>query len=101
MEPIIFTPSKSWIENLQVGDLALDCFGKKAPVTSITFRGIDLKGKAYVGFYTRLDMDTSTTISGSAKEGETVSTLPIVNKYRTTWNVPKELIVESDSLEEI
>ena len=100
MEPIIFTPSRSWIENLQVGDMALDCFGKQAPVTSITFRGIDLKGKAYVGFYTRLDMNTNTTVSSSVKEGETVSTLPIVNKYHTTWNIPKDLVIESDVLPE-
>ncbi len=84
MEPIIFTPSRSWIENLQVGDLALDCFGRKMPVVSITYRGIDLKGNAYVGFYTRMDMNTRATISNSAKEGYAVSTLPIVSKYHTT-----------------
>ncbi len=98
MEPIIFTPSRSWIENLQIGDMAIDCFGKQRKVVGIFAKGNDLKGKAFVCYYTEFNHNSK--ISHSAKEGEVVSTIPVINKYHTTWDIPKELIIESDVLEE-
>ena len=45
------TPNREFIENLQVGDIAPDCFGKLSQVTDITFRGTDIHGKKFVGVY--------------------------------------------------
>ncbi len=96
MDTIIFTPSRSWVENLQVGDMAIDYFGRLMKVTDVTFRGNDIHGKAYVGYYTEFNHNSK--ISHSAKEGEVISTLPITSKYHTIWNIPRELIVESDTI---
>jgi hypothetical protein len=76
---IILIPTRGQVEALQVGDLALDCFGKFNPVTDIYGRGTDIKGKRYVCFYTRLDDHAS--ISGSYKEGELVRTVPLCSKH--------------------
>jgi hypothetical protein len=76
---IILIPTRQQVEALQVGDLALDCFGHLNPVTDIYGRGTDIKGKHYVLFYTRLDDHGS--ISGGYKEGELVRTVPLCSKY--------------------
>lgn len=93
----IFTPSRVWIEDLRVGDMALDCFGKIQEVKKIAFRGTDLKGKMFVGYNTKFGENS--TISHSAKEGEVISTLPITKEYKSVQNIPDKLIVESDSME--
>jgi len=63
--------SREDVENLTVGDEVLNCFGKLHKVTSITYRGIDINGKAYVGFYQ--EFSEHCQISNSMKEGESIA----------------------------
>jgi hypothetical protein len=79
---VFLIPTREQVEALQVGDLALDCFGKFNPVTDIYGRGTDIHGKRYVCFYTRLDDHAG--ISGSYKEGELVRTVPLCSKFTST-----------------
>ena len=76
---IVFKPSRDYVQNLQVGDHTLNCFGKLAEVVSIHGRGNDLNGKAYVCFYTK--MSETSSVSGSLKEGELVRTVGLCHKY--------------------
>ncbi len=80
-------PTRDDIEQLSVGDYVPNCFGKLAPITSITFRGISIQGKAYVGYYTQFS--DNATISGSMTEGEYLATVPMTAKYNTTANYPR------------
>ena len=79
-------PTLDDIERLQVGDFVPDCFGKLSPITSITYRGTDIHGKAYVGYYTKFGDNAS--ISGSLKESECLATVPMTNKYSRRENYP-------------
>ena len=91
---IAFRPNKEWIENLKVGDMALDCFGNVSEVVEIFCRSVVVKtGRIFVGYYTKLD-DTS-KISHTATEGEIVPTLPLTNKYNRIDNVPEEIVTET------
>lgn len=86
---LVWRPTRDDVESLTVGDLALDCFGNLVPVMSIAYRGIDIKGKAYVGFYLRFGAEGSTsTISASIKEGEPVDTLATTQKWHRSENIP-------------
>ena len=80
-------PTLDDIESLQVDDLIPDCFGTLSPITSITYRGVDVHGKAYVGYYTKFGDNAS--ISGSLKEGENLATVPMTEKYHRTENYPR------------
>jgi len=84
---LITRPSRDDVERLSVGDLAPTCFGTMATVTSITYRGIGITGKAYVGYYT--EFGDGATISGSMTEGEPVATLPAGDRYKTIDCYPK------------
>lgn len=77
---LIATPTREDIENIKVGDLVPNCFGKWSVVTSITARSTDIHGKLFVCLYTKFG--ERSTMSGSFKEGETVSTVPLTNKYK-------------------
>ena len=70
-----------WIRNLQEGDLAPDAFGNMRRVTSITYRGEDPNGKAYVGYYT--EYGPTSQISNSIKEGEVLRTVAITNRMKS------------------
>jgi hypothetical protein len=79
-------PTIDDVNDLQEGDMVPDCFGRLSPVMSITYRGNDVHGKAYVGYYTKFS--DNATISGSMKEGEYLATVPMTSKYCTTANYP-------------
>lgn len=72
-------PSVELVQNLEAGDTVLDCFGNLADVAEITFRGVDLAGKAFVGFTTRLS-DTS-TCSHTYKAGRLVRTVKLTGMF--------------------
>jgi len=77
---LLFTkPTRKAVENLKVGDLAPDCFGRMNKVTSITYHGDDIHGKAYVGYY--VEFGDNAQISGSLKEDEILATVPLTAKY--------------------
>ncbi len=71
---LLVVPTRAHVENLRVGDLAIDPFGRLRRVTCIAFRDTDINGRAYVGYYTELGNDGA-AISNSMKEGELVRTL--------------------------
>lgn len=73
-----FKPTKEWIENLAVGDIALDTFGNLRKVVSITYRGINILGKSYVGYY--LEFGDS-RISEASTEDSIQTTIPLIDKY--------------------
>lgn len=67
---LLMLPTLDDVVNLRVGDLAPNCFGALAEVTEIRYRGTDLHGKAFVGYYTRTGHTSS--ISMSMKQDELV-----------------------------
>lgn len=77
--PEIYIPTRTEIEALKEGDLAPDCFGHLRRITRIYARGNDIKGKAYVCYYTELGPNAS--ISNSLKEGEINRTVALTGKY--------------------
>jgi hypothetical protein len=70
---IFFMPTETDVQGLKVGSETLDCFGHWRRVTEITYRGTDVEGRPYVGFYT--------TISGSYKVGRLERTVPMSKCY--------------------
>jgi len=77
--PEIYIPTRSEIEALKEGDLTPDCFGNWRRVTKIYARGGDIKGKAYVCYYTEFGPGAS--ISNSLKEGEINRTVGLTARY--------------------
>lgn len=84
---IIVKPTRQDVETLQMGDFALDCFGKWSRVESIFHRGEDIHGKLFVCFRVDFGNDGS-TITASAKEDEFVATVPLTREYSTSTNYP-------------
>ena len=80
LDPHDFVADVDFIENLKVGDLARDCFGRLAPVTKIFGRGVDIDGMAYVCYYTRFGSHNS-EISNSIKEGRVIRTVGLTRQY--------------------
>lgn len=74
----VFIPERSDIENLMVGDVAPNVFGH-AEVTRIAYVGEDLKGRKYVGYYTKLSENSQ--ISASMKEGELIRSLHVCKLF--------------------
>lgn len=68
---LLYMPSREDIENVQVGDLAIDCFGRFSKVVEITCRKNDICGKLFVHYYTEFGPNNG-RISMSMKEDEIV-----------------------------
>lgn len=77
--PEIYIPTRSEIEAIKEGDLALDCFGDRRRITRIYARGDDANGNAYVCYYTEFGPGSS--ISNSLKEGKINRTFALTAKY--------------------
>lgn len=84
---LVVKPTRQDIESLQVGDYAPNCFGKFGIVNKIAYRGIDVNGKAYVGYYVQWHGDGS-SISETLKENRILMTVPLSNKYGTSDKIP-------------
>lgn len=78
--PIYLIPSRSDIESLKVGDMAINPFGKMMEAVDIYARGVDAKGRAWVLYYTAHG-DQNGRISGSMTEGELVRTVPLTFRH--------------------
>ena len=91
----LYIPTKAEIESLAIGDIALDSFGKMAEVVEISYRGTDVHGKVYVGFYTRLS--ESAKVSHSYKEGRLVRTVATSREYtsRELDAIEAEMLAEA------
>jgi hypothetical protein len=85
---LMVKPTKTDVENLKVGDEAPNCFGRFGKVVSITYRGININGKAYVGYDVEWHGKDS-CISGSLTEDETFDTVPLTSKYSRPEFYPK------------
>lgn len=73
---LIVKPTREQINNLKIGDLVIDCFGRIQPVTQIYARNKTLlTGKAYVCTYVKFN--ESSEISMSFEENEIVRTLQV------------------------
>lgn len=83
---LVTKPTREDVRGLKVGDLAPDCFGGMRAVTRIYAAGDDVKGKAYVCYYT--EHGPTSQISGSLGEDEIVATVPLVSKFCRTDLVP-------------
>jgi hypothetical protein len=66
-------PTGEWVQGLAVGDYAPDPFGDQRRVAAITYRGVNVKGRAYVGV--KLRFGPNATISSSYTVGEKVVTV--------------------------
>lgn len=88
--PIVDFPTRDEIVNLKVGDLALDAFGKMAKVVSIFAQKDDIKGRAFVCYYTEFG-GRGGSCSMSRKEREVTRTAAMSNAYTSA---------EIDALEE-
>ena len=73
-------PTKQDIDNLKIGDHAPNCFGYDGIVKSITYRGIDINGKSYIGYYVSWHSADS-SISMSLKENEIVYTVKLSSLF--------------------
>lgn len=83
---LITRPTRQDILGLQVGDLAPNCFGTMSRVTRIYGRGDDIKGKAFVCYYT--ENGPHSEVSNSLKEDETLATVPLTIKYKRAELAP-------------
>ena len=68
MKPTTEKATREYIESLQVGDLAPDCFGKLSEITEIYGLGVNSRGGKYICYYTKLS--DNATISRSLIEGQ-------------------------------
>jgi hypothetical protein len=73
------------VENLQKGDMALDCFGNLVEVTSIDYRGVDIAGDPYVGYSTRFG---DRWLTNFAKAGEVFWTTELGAQYGKVSDIP-------------
>ena len=78
-QAVVFIPTREDIESLKVGDPALDAFGRWSPVKMIFAAGTNVRGGAYVCFYTK----TSETshCSQSYHEGGLVRTVDLCSAF--------------------
>ena len=74
-EAVYLIPTREQVESLSVGDFALDCWGRLAEVTQVTYRDVDVNGRLFVGYYTR--SLAGGEVSQSIKEGRLVRTLAV------------------------
>ena len=78
---LLFMPDRDYIQALEVGDLAPNAFGELARVASITFRGVDVKGKLFVGYY--VEFGNGGTMSHSLKEDRVDRTARLSNVHNS------------------
>lgn len=67
---MLYIPTRSDIEALQTGNMAIDCFGHEAEIVSEVYRGADIYGKLFASYYTQLS--NNAMCSMSMKEDELV-----------------------------
>ena len=80
-----YIPTREDIDNLQVGDKALNCFGEYAKVMRVTYRSERVKdGAHFVGV--DLEFGPNSTISNSYVEGELVRTVAMSGHF-TSWQI--------------
>ena len=71
----IYVPSKSYIENFEIGTKAPYCFGGLRDVVEVFAINQDVNGKIFACYY--IKHSENSRISGSVKEGEIVRDLKL------------------------
>jgi hypothetical protein len=85
VEPIgvsCYIPTLEEVQQIQVGDVALDCFGSLKPVVEIYGRGQDGKDRTYVLFKTQFS-DAGSTITGDMTEGVLARTVHLTKYFNS------------------
>lgn len=72
---LVVKPTRQQVQDLKVGDLAIDCFGRVRPITQIYAQGDNIHGKAYVCTYVKFHEGSE--VSMSFQEDEIVRTLQV------------------------
>ena len=99
---MLYIPTLRDIESLKVGDMAMDCFGKKATITQITHRGITLSRKAFILYYTASSTGNG-QISMSMKEDELVRHVGTSAKF-TSWqldDIERDMLAKGERVREL
>jgi hypothetical protein len=93
--PVVDFPTREDIVNLKVGDLAIDAFGKMARVVGIHAQRDDIKGRAFVCYYTEHGFPGS-TCSMSRKERKVTRTVALSIVYTSAEidAIEKQLLAE-------
>lgn len=65
--------TKKQIEDLKVGDLFPNVFGKMKKITDITYKGYDVNGKYFACF--KQEFGETSTMSNSCKEDQSINIL--------------------------
>jgi hypothetical protein len=79
-DPRDFIGNREELENLSVGDLALDPYGKLAEVVQITAKDEDLEGRFFACYYVKHGAHGG-SISMSQKEGTIARTVELTRHY--------------------
>ena len=74
-----FIPSRAWLDSLCTGKVAPNCFGELRYVMEVSFHGVNIDGKGYVGVY--LHNGETSTISASYTEDRLHLSLLITNRH--------------------
>lgn len=69
----VVIPTKEDIDNIAVGTFAPDCFGSFREVVKVAYDGINVNGKKFISYYTKLS-DTG-SVSNSLTEGKILRSL--------------------------
>ncbi len=98
---MLYIPTLHDIESLSVGDMAMDCFGNMRQVVEVNFRGVDIRGKAYVGF--KVEFGPHSTVTQSYKENELVRHVG-TSKYFNSWqldDIEVDMLAKGERVREI
>lgn len=76
-------PTREDISSLKVGDFAINCFGDMAEVAEIYAQKEDINGKMFVCYYTFFNIEKTSKISNSLKEGELCITTKLSNMFNS------------------
>ncbi len=99
---MLYIPTRTDIESLQVGDVAMDCFGRPAKVVGISFQGKASDGKAFVHYYTASTSGNG-QISMSMKEDELVrhvGTSKYFNSYQLD-DIEADMLAKGERVREL
>ena len=78
---MLWVPSAAEVNAVCVGSMLPNTFGNVSEVVEISYRGTDVKGRPYVGFYSRFSENA--TMSDSIKAGELVRSVQTSRYFKS------------------
>ena len=99
---MLYIPTLHDIESLQVGNMAMDCFGRQSEVSQITIKSTDVNGKAFVLYYTNSRTGNG-QISMSMKEDELVRHVGTSAKFTSYEldDIEKDMLSKGERVREL